>query len=166
MKKVVIIIIMLIFSTAIVFSEDQNKSFKVGLQADSDTYMGLLVKAGYLELGLKAQFGYIEDADGNNTNGIVAGGHLAYLLHGKDESSSLGAGIDFRTFFGELSGLEMAEYVDAFVRINYNYHISKNFMISALYYPFSFKTRESSGGGDWTIFITVPSAALAATVFL
>ncbi|MCK5671858.1 MAG: hypothetical protein KAH95_00695 [Spirochaetales bacterium] len=161
MKKIVAII-MLLFSTAVVFSEDQNKSFKVGFQADSDTYMGLLVKADHLEFGLKAQWGYMEDTDGNDTNGIVVGGHLAYLLHGKDESSSLGAGIDFRTFFGEP---KMAEYVDAFMRINYNYHISENFMLSALYYPFSFTTRESSGGGDWYISITVPSAALAATVF-
>ncbi len=164
MKKMVIII-MLIFCTAIVFAEDENKSFKVGFQADSDTYMGLLIKSGHLEFGLKAQWGYIEDNDGNNTNGIVVGGHFTYLMHGKDGSSSLGAGIDFRTLFGELSGVEMAEYVDAFVRINYNHHISKNFMLSALYYPFSFETREVSGSSSWTIDITVPSAALAVTVF-
>ncbi len=165
MKKIVAII-MFIFCTVIVFSEDQNTAFKVGFQADSDTYMGLLVKAGHLELGFKAQWGYLGDAHDNETNGIIAGGHLAYLLHGKEGVSSLGAGIDFRTLFGELSGAEMAEYVDAFMRINYNYHISDNFMLSALYYPFSFKTRESSGGGDWTIKIVVPSAAIAATVFL
>jgi hypothetical protein len=166
MKKMVVII-MLIFCTAIVFSEDQNSSFKVGFQADSDTYMGLLVKAGHLELGLKAQWVYREDNDGEDSDGIVVGGHLAYLLHGKEGRSSLGAGIDFRTLFGELVWHEMAEYVDAFVRINYNYHISDNFMLSALYYPFSLTTRQTSGTGgtDWEINITIPSAALAATVF-
>ena len=164
MKKVVAII-MLIYCTAFVFSEEQNNSFKIGFQADSDTYMGMLIKAGHLELGLKAQWGYIGDNYGNETDGIVAGGHLAYLLNGKDGVSSLGAGIDFRTLFGEIAGLEKAEYVDVFVRINYNYHISKNFMLSALYYPFSFNTRETSGVSDWTVSITIPSAALAATVF-
>lgn len=167
MKKMVIIFI-LIFCAAVVFCGEQNQTFKVGFQADSDTYMGLLVKAGNLELGLKAKWSAIDTDDGNLPNGIITGAHLAYLLHGRNENSSLGAGIDFRTAFGEigLSGSEYDEYVDIFFRLNYNYHLSENFMLSALFYPLTINTRESDLASDWTMYITVPSAALAATVFL
>ncbi|MDA3938887.1 MAG: hypothetical protein PF693_06215 [Spirochaetia bacterium] len=112
MKKTLIIYI-IIFCSVSVFSEDQNKAFKVGLQADSDTYMGLIVKAGPFEIGLKAQWSYI-DAGDLQANGIVSGAHLSYLFQGKDGKSSLGAGVDFRTLFGESDGLEYSEYVDAF----------------------------------------------------
>ncbi|MDA3938888.1 MAG: hypothetical protein PF693_06220 [Spirochaetia bacterium] len=50
------------------------------------------------------------------------------------------------------------------MRINYNYHLSENFMLSALFYPLSFSTRELEGL-DWGMYTTIPSAALAAAVF-
>ena len=161
--KYILVFLIILFISIPAFSEDMNKAFKVGFQADSDTYMGLIVKAASLEMGLKAKWIYWDAVD--ETNGLVAGAHLSYLLNGKKGISSFGTGIDFRVGLGGFGGQEYNEYVDAYLRLNYNYHLSENFMLSALFYPFSLTSRDMESDNSYTMTITIPSAAIAAAVF-
>jgi hypothetical protein len=157
MKKALISVIILLIAFS-VFSQDLNSSFKIGFQACSDSSLGIVLKAGHFESGLKARLELYDPGD----ELLVAGAYLAWLFNSKDGMSSLGIGADFRNGFG--SGI--AEHVDLYARLSYNYHLSEHFMLTGIFYPFSLSTRETEGADDWSSTATVSSAAVAVTVFL
>lgn len=154
------IFLLVILCAVYIFAEDQNRAFKIGIQAGSNTFMGLIIKSGSIEAGLKARIDLLDQGDGSEF--LLAGAHLAWLFNSRDGQSSFGTGVDFRAGFG----FGYSEYVDAFLRLNYNYHISDHFMLTALFYPFSFSTREEEDvANSWYSTVTIPSAGLAAAVF-
>ena len=160
MKKLIVFrLVMLTAGTA--FSQDLNSSFKLGFQACSDSFFGVIAKTGSIEAGLKAMVQLNDPAD--SADFLYAGASLAWLFNSKDGVSSFGTGVDFRNMFGA----GYAEHVDMFLRLSYNYHLSKHFMLSGIFYPISFSTRETedSSPSDWSSVATIPSAAVAVTVF-
>lgn len=156
-KLLVLVLVLLVCAAGSVFSEDLNSSFNIGFQACSDSYLGLVLKGGHIESGLKAQLHLYDPGD----EFLVAGGYLAWLFNSKDGISSIGTGVDFRNGFG--TGI--AEHVDLFARLSYNHHFSEHIMLTGIFCPFALSTRETEGADDWSSTATVLSAAVAVTVF-
>ncbi len=159
MKKILVLVLVLFVCVGgAVFSEDLNGSFKIGFQACSDSYFGIVLKGGHFETGLKAQLAIYDPGE----EFLVAGAHLSWLFNSKDGVSSFGVGVDFRNGFGT----GVVEHVDLFARVSYNYHLSERFMLTGIFSPFALSTRETEGADDWNSTVTLPTAALAATLFL
>lgn len=133
-----------------------------GVQADSQSYLGFLVRGGFFEAGLKGQFKYYETSS-SSTEMLIAGAHLSFLLHGHYTDSDFGIGADFRNGFGEDGSGEYDQYIDLFLRLSYNYHVSERFMVSALFFPIELSTRETEVDDSFTMTVKIPSAAVAAT---
>lgn len=156
MKKLVIAFIIL-FSGTTLFAQNLNSAFKVGFQANSDASFGIVLKGGHIESAVEVQL-TLADPDGEL---LLAGGYLAWLFNSRNGLNSFGIGVDFKNGFG--SGI--AEHVDMAARLSYNYHLSGHFMITGIFYPLAFSTRETEGLSDWSSVATIPSAAVACTVF-
>ena len=162
MKKTITVLFIL-FIGCQAFAGELNKEFKFGVQASSDSYFGFILKGGPVEFGLKAKWQSVDSGDGIDM--LIAGSHLAWLFNGKSGNTSFGVGADFRVGLGSslTDGTDLAEYVDAFLRLSYNYHLSEHVMLTGIFYPLSFSTRETDVT-EWYSIATIPSAAVAFTV--
>lgn len=156
MKKLLFVFIFLAAGT-LLFSQSLNSAFKVGFQANSNSCLAIVIKGWHLESGIEVQLSLPDPGDET----LLAGGYLAWLFNSRNGLNSFGIGVDFKNGFG--SGI--AEHVDLSARLSYNYHLSEHFMITGIIYPLTLSTRETEGLDDWSSVATIPSAAVAVTVF-
>ncbi len=151
MKKIFVILLVCAMGGAL-FAENGGGT-RLGVQLDSDTFAGVLVYTGRLELGLRAQAVIDDGGDGN----LRFGGHAAFLFPAGD-GSSVSAGLTGGSYIGVP---EYAEYVDLGLRIGFNQMLGEHVLLSGILYPISIHTEETEGADDWSLTATFPAAAVA-----
>lgn len=135
---------------------------RVGLQMSSDSYFGLIIKAKHLEFSPKGKFfGYDGYPDGFRPDDLLMiGAHLSWLQPLKDKIE-FGLGLDFRQGIPVTGDTNYKLFIDAGLRISFNYSPVSRFMISGIFHPFWVRTRETYEDDSFTLDATIPTAAVA-----
>ncbi|TFG81482.1 MAG: hypothetical protein E4H20_09745 [Spirochaetales bacterium] len=159
---------MILFPASAAFAQGNETiadGLRLGIQASSDTSLGLLLRAGRIELGLQAQSMMYDGVAGLlSDNVLMVGGHACYLFPLRG-ALDLGIGMDAMQGIPLSGDTTYVQFLDVGLRIAFNYFVGERFMVSALVYPFRVSVRETDGAGDYSLTATLPSAAVAATVF-
>jgi hypothetical protein len=129
----------------------------------SDSFFGLLLYANGFEVGAKVQ-GLLFDgfpADQKPDDVMLVGGHAGYLFR-LTESADLSIGGDARQGIDLSGDVRYRQYLDVGLRVGFNYNLGRHFVLSAVLYPFWVSVRETDVADSYSLWATIPSAAVAA----
>jgi len=148
-----------------------RRPLQFGLQMASDGYFGLVLCANWFEVCTKVQAVFYDGFPSNDwpdNSMIMVGGHASYLFRLSDQTD-LSVGMDVR------QGLTLIphpttptvyeQYLDAGLRIGFNYHLGGRFMLTGAVYPFWAVVRETDVDDSYNLTITAPTAAVAVSVY-
>ncbi|MBN1836521.1 MAG: hypothetical protein JW820_11770 [Spirochaetales bacterium] len=144
-----------------------RRPLQFGLQMSSDTFLGLILCANRFEFALKAQavlYDGFPGGDWPDNNRIKIGAHTAFLFRPSDPLDiSFGAEAHHAIM---LAGDEdYVFYLRAGLRVGLNYHLGEHFMISGVVHPFWVETTETTVNDSYELTATIPTAAVAVSLF-
>ena len=139
-----------------------QKPFRVGFQMASDSYFGILLKLKHFELSPKFQVIAYDGFPGNSKPDdlLMVGGHASYLFILSDKID-IGFGLDIRQGIPLNGNTTYKQYMDAGLRINFNYNLNQRFMVSGLFYPFWVNVIETDVEDSFSLTAKIPTAGIA-----
>jgi len=142
--------------------EFAQKSLKFGFQMASDSYFGVLLKAKHFEFSPKFQIFSYDGFPGNSKPNdlLMVGGHASYLFILQDRID-IGVGLDIRQGIPLNGNITYKQYLDAGLRINFNYALNQRFMISGLFFPFWLNVTETDVADSFSLSARIPTAGVA-----
>jgi hypothetical protein len=141
-------------------------SVRFGLQMASDSFFGIVLYANRFELSAKVQSmlfdGFLNEEKPDDF--LMVGGHAGYLFKPADDVD-LSVGLDARQGIMLTGDQEYKQYLDAGLRLGFNCHLGRRFMVSALLYPVWLNVRETEVADSYSLAVKIPSAGVAASFF-
>lgn len=159
-------VVLVVASTT--WAVDGREGTRVGIQAGSDTYVGMLIYAPRVEAALKAALFFHktetpageEDVDTVDSSFLVFGTHLGYLFDSRSGPYTISAGVEGRIGIA-LADVEYDPYLRVGARIALNFLLHRNVLLSGIVHPIWVEYEEIHGSRNSDILVQFPRGTIA-----